>query len=1032
MQTVRYVTDELILYLKEYKDAASSEDGEKKDRVRHDIARCIIELVGEKPTRFNSDGSAFFAGELDGNLGEKERERPKLPSVADHSVELYKERRDKRAGIKRSASASVNTDDEEEGAGDRGAERGHGNTKLPFGLCRREGIEVGKDWSPRDAWEALVKKGYNVGDVYRELRETGKVAPRKATWERPAAQAKTIQRIAKRTAHLKNEQYRIVDRDGNILVEHRGDQHSVASTAGEKREYLSGNISIHNHPAGGTFSADDLRDFGFGAREIVVATADGEYSLVNTKFGTKEQYVGWHAMQEAYRKACPNNVSSYDILKKARKNLENCEELRRMHAISEEFVRRKDAGESLEALREWSGMTQYTALEAAYKKKLQKEQRRLEVAPNERFIKENAEKYGFLYTFTPAKKRRGDSTDEEIKKREAAIRAFRERRRHRLDSSADGNDEEGRWVTTENDHKVHINEEGVPDKGNPHVLAAMRGEGTNPKTPEELARHRSQRRIAKVKDAIKQYDDTDKAINDAKRAKYSAEKEFRRNRLGFKSVDRHKEYIKNLGYGEGDLQKMEDEYERLGNEIDQIKGDRRDFELSESERDKVKELDGRRNQVDFGIKLYDECYGPDAFTQEKFNAAEKKLADAEKAVAIAEARHERARKSISEAYGDPSSVQNLKLYSAEERKSAIEIIKGSQSWSHMPEEGREKAISAIENASDAELRLLEKTSERAKIYGSEGRTSTGGADSWYQSGSGAIYLSEEDMSQPRVVWHEYGHLLDDKAASQCGAGKHTVIDYEYEMSLSDTLHDSHALHTRKAAGELNNLLSEQDRQNYMIATPDDGEGYIGIKDLKTGRFLEGNEAWSALDHLTHAVNEKFRQFYMRDPEYDEYIKSIGYPTDDERPNAEDYIEFYVTPKRKLQRQRDKYPGASEEFHRAVREYYEKREQIREAHPDFADKTSAYSKRMSERESRLGPVSDILCGMMHGEGPWIFGSHSSEYYHSDSRKAYMEAVANYHQMRVMGWNDAIKLLHNIVPSVADRLEEEYNVWLWRNV
>lgn len=38
-------------------------------------------------------------------------------------------------------------------------------------------------------------------------------------------------------------------------------------------------------------------------------------------------------------------------------------------------------------------------------------------------------------------------------------------------------EEEGRWVTTENDHKVHISAEGVPDKGNPHVLAVMKGEG---------------------------------------------------------------------------------------------------------------------------------------------------------------------------------------------------------------------------------------------------------------------------------------------------------------------------------------------------------------------------------------------------------------------------------------------------------------------------------------------------------------------------------------------------------------------------
>lgn len=38
-------------------------------------------------------------------------------------------------------------------------------------------------------------------------------------------------------------------------------------------------------------------------------------------------------------------------------------------------------------------------------------------------------------------------------------------------------DDDGQWITTENGHKVHLNSEGVPDKGNPHVLAAMSGKG---------------------------------------------------------------------------------------------------------------------------------------------------------------------------------------------------------------------------------------------------------------------------------------------------------------------------------------------------------------------------------------------------------------------------------------------------------------------------------------------------------------------------------------------------------------------------
>jgi len=36
-------------------------------------------------------------------------------------------------------------------------------------------------------------------------------------------------------------------------------------------------------------------------------------------------------------------------------------------------------------------------------------------------------------------------------------------------------DDDGRWITTENGHKVHLNEEGDPDIGNKHVIEKMTG-----------------------------------------------------------------------------------------------------------------------------------------------------------------------------------------------------------------------------------------------------------------------------------------------------------------------------------------------------------------------------------------------------------------------------------------------------------------------------------------------------------------------------------------------------------------------------
>ena len=59
----------------------------------------------------------------------------------------------------------------------------HGNTRIPFGLCRREGIKVRPGWTPKDAWKALEGKGYSVSEVYKELKKTGKVSEKRRSAE---------------------------------------------------------------------------------------------------------------------------------------------------------------------------------------------------------------------------------------------------------------------------------------------------------------------------------------------------------------------------------------------------------------------------------------------------------------------------------------------------------------------------------------------------------------------------------------------------------------------------------------------------------------------------------------------------------------------------------------------------------------------------------------------------------------------------------------------------------------------------------
>ena len=109
----------------------------------------------------------------------------------DDAVLKYQERRQKRLDkkavenyrVRRDARMNGRADAEEEennGGGKKGGARGggHGNTRLPFGLCQREGIHVDPKWSPADAWAALEGKGYSAKETYKELKKTGKVAKR--------------------------------------------------------------------------------------------------------------------------------------------------------------------------------------------------------------------------------------------------------------------------------------------------------------------------------------------------------------------------------------------------------------------------------------------------------------------------------------------------------------------------------------------------------------------------------------------------------------------------------------------------------------------------------------------------------------------------------------------------------------------------------------------------------------------------------------------------------------------------------------
>lgn len=236
----------------------------------------------------------------------------------------------------------------------------------------------------------------------REKRLTAATMPTEA-------QTKTLKGIETRTRNLKKEQFRVVDREGNIVMQKQGDEHSVTYKMGEAREYFPGNITIHNHPSGGTFSTPDLTDIGHGATEIRAAAPEGTYILRNTRYGRKYDAAKektWFDMKEDLEKASAN-FKNETAIKKETKARYQADYDEKVSSWAKKWAEAKDSGAGQEELQKY--IDKYNkaneAWQAEYKPKIEQEVRKAYVDQYHDWYKKNAYKYGLEYQFIPVKSR---------------------------------------------------------------------------------------------------------------------------------------------------------------------------------------------------------------------------------------------------------------------------------------------------------------------------------------------------------------------------------------------------------------------------------------------------------------------------------------------------------------------------------------------------------------------------------------------------------------------------------------------------
>lgn len=223
------------------------------------------------------------------------------------------------------------------------------------------------------------------------------------------AQAKTLKGIESRTRNLKKEQFRVVDREGNVVMQKQGDKNSVSYSIGEARDNFPGNITIHNHPDGGTFSSADLSDIGHGATEIRAASPEGTYILRNLNHGTKwrDGQKTWLDMRNDIDAASQEFKSARQLKAKVREPYEQ-----QVKPIMERWSKRRDEGAPQDELNKIA--KEYTSAWDALQPQVEQATRKAYVDQYHSWYKSHAGEYGFEYEFVPvsSKTRKGYTIDD--------------------------------------------------------------------------------------------------------------------------------------------------------------------------------------------------------------------------------------------------------------------------------------------------------------------------------------------------------------------------------------------------------------------------------------------------------------------------------------------------------------------------------------------------------------------------------------------------------------------------------------------
>lgn len=169
-----------------------------------------------------------------------------------------------------------------------------GNVGLPFGLCKKYGIEIGKDWTPKDAWDALEKKtGMTPDKAYADAEKQNISEVSEANNKKSVDELKT--------EAVRN--YNLGHRDSMIYLDEKGNKLEQNGVGWWDKEL---NTRVMNLMLGGL--GEELTPEQEKQRRKDLVETDTTYAIHQDamKNGTKEQIAEW---TKALKKSAPNYVA---------------------------------------------------------------------------------------------------------------------------------------------------------------------------------------------------------------------------------------------------------------------------------------------------------------------------------------------------------------------------------------------------------------------------------------------------------------------------------------------------------------------------------------------------------------------------------------------------------------------------------------------------------------------------------------------------------------------------------------------------